>query len=43
MKNINEISVPGFQYFMLPFLQVLADGKTKHMNEINHKCGSSLG
>jgi restriction system protein len=35
MKNINEISVPGFQYFMLPFLQVLADGKTKHMNEIN--------
>ena len=35
MENTNEISVPGFQYFMLPFLQVLADGKTRHMNEIN--------
>jgi restriction system protein len=32
---LNEkISVPGFQYFMLPFLQVIADGKTRHMNEI---------
>lgn len=35
MANISEVSVPGFQYFMLPFLEVLADGKTKHMNEIN--------
>ena len=35
MENNNQIEVPGFQYFMLPFLQVLADGTTKHMNEIN--------
>jgi len=34
MEN-NKIEVPGFQYFMLPFLQVLADGNTRHMNEIN--------
>ncbi len=34
MEN-NMIEVPGFQYFMLPFLQVLADGNTRHMNEIN--------
>jgi restriction system protein len=30
-KNIN---VPGFQYFMLPFLQVMLDGQTRHINEI---------
>ena len=36
MENTTtQISVPGFQYFMLPFLQVLSDGKTRHMNEIN--------
>jgi len=35
MENNNQIEVPGFQYFMLPFLQVLADGTTKHMTEIN--------
>lgn len=35
MKKMDKISVPGFQYFMLPFLQVLSDGKTRHMNEIN--------
>ena len=35
MKKMDNISVPGFQYFMLPFLQVLSDGKTRHMNEIN--------
>lgn len=35
MNNINQVTVPGFQYFMLPFLQVISDGKTRHMNEIN--------
>ena len=35
MENNSTVTVPGFQYFMLPFLQVLADGNTKHMNEIN--------
>jgi restriction system protein len=35
MENKNQIEVPGFQYFMLPFLQVLADGNARHMNEIN--------
>jgi restriction system protein len=33
-NNVRE-SVPGFQYFMVPFLQVLSDGKTRHMNEVN--------
>ncbi len=32
-NNLKE-SVPGFQYFMLPFLKVLSDGKTRHMNEV---------
>jgi restriction system protein len=35
MNNTNQITVPGFQYFMIPFLQVLSDGKTRHMNEVN--------
>lgn len=35
MNNTNQITVPGFQYFMVPFLQVLSDGKTRHMNEVN--------
>lgn len=34
MGNIKDISVPGFQYFMSPFLEVISDGKTRHMNEI---------
>jgi restriction system protein len=34
MENINQVTVPGFQYFMLPFLQVISDEKTRHMNEI---------
>lgn len=34
MEKNTQTSVPGFQYFMLPFLQVIADGKTRHMNEI---------
>jgi len=34
MEKNTQASVPGFQYFMLPFLQVLSDGKTKHFNEI---------
>jgi restriction system protein len=34
MDNKTPQLVPGFQYFMLPFLQVLSDGKTKHFNEI---------
>lgn len=35
MTTNEQVSVPGFQNFMLPFLQVLSDGKTRHMNEIN--------
>jgi restriction system protein len=35
MNTNEQLSVPGFQHFMLPFLQVLSDGKTRHMNEIN--------
>lgn len=35
MNNTNQITVPGFQYFMVPFLQVLSDGKTRHMSEVN--------
>ena len=34
MGKINDLSVPGFQYFMSPFLEVISDGKTRHMNEI---------
>ena len=34
MENNKQPSVPGFQYFMLPFLQALSDGKTKNINEI---------
>lgn len=34
MDNKAPIAVPGFQYFMLPFLQVLSDRKTRHMNEV---------
>lgn len=34
MENNIQPSVPGFQYFMLPFLQVITDGKTRHINEI---------
>ena len=35
MNKNDQHSVPGFQYFMLPFLNVLSDGKTRHMNEVN--------
>lgn len=35
MNTNEQVSVPGFQHFMLPFLQVLSDSKTRHMNEIN--------
>ncbi len=31
MLAINLKEVPGFQYFMRPFLEVLSDGKEKHM------------
>ena len=34
---MEEVTVPGFQNFMLPFLQVLADGKPKHMSEITEQ------
>jgi restriction system protein len=34
MDNSAQVSVPGFQYFMLPFLNVISDGKTRHMNDI---------
>lgn len=33
MEN-NKNSIPGFQEFMLPFLKVMIDGKTRHMKEI---------
>jgi restriction system protein len=32
--EISEVSVPGFQYFMTPFLKVLEDGNTKHIRTI---------
>jgi restriction system protein len=35
MESNNKVIVPGFQNFMLPFLQVLSDGKTRHMNEVS--------
>lgn len=31
MGNIKDVSVPGFQYFMTPFLRVLSDNKVKHI------------
>jgi restriction system protein len=34
MENNPIAPIPGFQYFMLPFLKVISDGKTRHMNEI---------
>jgi restriction system protein len=34
MEHNSQVIVPGFQHFMLPFLKVLSDGKTRHMNEI---------
>jgi len=38
-----EITIPGFQYFMLPFLQVMADGKTRHMREVVQLIISATG
>lgn len=34
MDQSKGVSVPGFQYFMRPFLEVLSDGETKQINEI---------
>ena len=34
MNNQKEVIVPGFQYFMTPFLRVLSDGSTKHIRTI---------
>jgi restriction system protein len=34
MNNNEQVTVPGFQYFMRPFLQVLSDMSTKHMTRI---------
>ena len=31
---MENVSVPGFQYFMTSFLQVLKDGSTKHIRTI---------
>jgi restriction system protein len=34
MNNNNQVTVPGFQYFMTSFLKVLEDGSTKHIRVI---------
>jgi restriction system protein len=34
MKNNEQVAVPGFQYFMKPFLEALSDMSTKHMSRI---------
>lgn len=34
MQTNEPISIPGFQYFMTSFLNVLADGSTKHIRTI---------
>jgi restriction system protein len=34
MENNSTVTVPGFQYFMTPFLKVLQDGSTKHIRTI---------
>jgi restriction system protein len=34
MSNSTQIFVPGYQFFLLPFLKVISDGQTKHMKNI---------
>ncbi len=34
MSNSTQITVPGYQHFLLPFLKVISDGQTKHMKTI---------
>lgn len=34
MDTNKEVTVPGFQHFMTPFLKVLEDGSTKHIRNI---------
>lgn len=34
MNNNDQVTVPGFQYFMTSFLKVLEDGSTKHIRII---------
>ncbi len=34
MSEPQQITVPGYQHFLLPFLKVVADGQTKHMKSI---------
>ncbi len=34
MDQSKEVVVPGFQFFMTPFLRVLSDGSTKHIRTI---------
>jgi restriction system protein len=34
MEISRQIDIPGFQFFMLPFLKVLSDGRSRHMREI---------
>lgn len=37
MEDKTAVSVPGFQYFMRPFLQVLSDRSTRHMKDIQEE------
>ena len=43
METNTSASIPGFQYFMLPFLKVISDGKTRHMKEIYQLVISETG
>lgn len=41
--DTTHTDVPGFQTFMLPFLQVLSDGQTRHMRDINEQIIRRVG
>ena len=43
METNTSASIPGFEYFMLPFLKVISDGKTRHMKEIYQLVISETG
>jgi restriction system protein len=39
----NSVTVPGYQYFMRPFLQVLSDQSVKHMSSVYDEVTSLTG
>jgi restriction system protein len=43
MENTSSINIPGFQFYMLPFLKVLGDGKPRHMREIVKQIIEDIG